>query len=145
MMTRRCFCGVFVLLSDLHKCTKQHRPQMQINSECNSFSAFSPRVLATQTKHQQSYVPVLESSDNFLNEDDLISYCLVSLDFQQHVMMVLTKVDTITNYELKHTPVMFHWSPDQLIRLILICLYADPASVVTSSQRVLTLPSLPSC
>lgn len=150
MMTRWCFCGVFVLLCDLHKCIEQHRQQMQVNTGCNSFLAYSPRVLATQTKHQQSFVPVLESSDNFLNENDLISDGLVSLDFQQHVMVVLTKVekylkDTITNYKLKHAPVMFHWSPDHLIRLILICICADPAGVVTSCQRVSTLPSLPSC
>lgn len=55
--------------------------------------AYSPRDLATQTKHQQSFVPVLESSDNFLNENDLISYGLVSLNFQQHVMVVLIKVE----------------------------------------------------
>ncbi len=44
-------------------------------------------------KRLLSFLPVLESSDNFLNENDLISYGLVPLDFQQHVMMVLPKVE----------------------------------------------------
>lgn len=137
MMTRWCFCGVCVPFSE---CMKQHRPHMQINSGCNSFW-----VPATQTKHQQSFVPVLESSDNFLNENDLISYGLVSLDFQQHVMVVLTNVekylkDTITNSKLKQAPVTFHWSPDHLTRLILICICADPAGVATSCQRVWHCP-----
>ncbi len=87
-------------------------------------------------KRLLSFLPVLESSDNFLNENDLISYGLVPLDFQQHVMMVLPKVE-------KH----FYMNSNPLLRCYIHHQIVNNLHLSWSSccRYFLSLPSLPSC